>query len=328
MAFARPGEDHLVTGELVSPDGARYEVREGIPHLIDQSREAATPEETREQEYYEATAASYDAVLDWVFESFGEDEVEVREALIDLLELEPMAAVLEIGAGTCRDTVVIADRLDPDGRLFVQDLSPSMLSIGRDRMQTAGKLDHLSARTEFFVGHASHLPFPDDLFDAAFHFGGLNVFSDPPKALVEMARVVRRGGKVVVGDEGLAPWLRDTEYGRILMNSTKLYRHEPPLAEIPSCARDTRVQWIIGSAYFVIDMRVGDGPPAVDLDLPILGARGGSHRTRYFGALEGVTPEAKRLAEISASASGLTMHEWLDRVVRAAAESGPPDSAP
>ena len=99
----------------------------------------------------------------------------------------------------------------------------------------------------------------------------------------EMARVVKVGGKVVVGDEAVAPWMREREYGKILMNSNRLYAYEPPIDLLPDCARQTCLRWIIGNAYYLIDFRVGEGPPKVDMDLPIPGPRGGTHRSRYFG---------------------------------------------
>jgi len=39
-------------------------------------------------------------------------------------------------------------------------------------------------------------------------------------------------------------------------------------------------------------------------------------RSRYFGILEGVTPEAKARAIDAAKASGLSVHEWLDRLIK------------
>ena len=42
-------------------------------------------------------------------------------------------------------------------------------------------------------------------------------------------------------------------------------------------------------------------------------------RTRYFGVLEGVSLEAKAMAREAAAASGLSVHEWLDRLVKAGA---------
>ncbi len=312
------GED-VVRGVLVSASSRRYPVVDGVAHLIESEQESYSAEEVREKEYYEATARSYDAVIDWLFASFYEDEAAVRRKMIDLLEIGPSDRVLETGAGTCRDSVRIAERLGPGGELFVQDLSPAMLALGRDRMRAAGVLDGSHGRVEFSIGNAVHLPFPDRCLDAAYHFGGLNLFSDKRRALAEMARVVRVGGKVVIGDEGLAPWLRETEYGAILTNSNRLYSYTAPLEDVPHCARDAAVRWLIGGAFYLIDFRVGDGPPSADLDLPIQGRRGGTHRTRFYGTLEGVTPEAKRLAEEAADAAGLSMHEWLDRAVRVAA---------
>jgi hypothetical protein len=43
--------------------------------------------------------------------------------------------------------------------------------------------------------------------------------------------------------------------------------------------------------------------------------RGGTHKTRYYGNLEGVRPETKELAIRAREALGVSMHEWLDSVV-------------
>lgn len=55
--------------------------------------------------------------------------------------------------------------------------------------------------------NGSYLPFADESFDAVFHYGGVNLFSEPELALREFARVARRGGIVAWGDEGFAPEL-------------------------------------------------------------------------------------------------------------------------
>jgi SAM-dependent methyltransferase len=133
------------------------------------------------------------------------------------------------------------------------------------------------------LSNASYLPFADDSFDAAFHFGGINTFGELRRALSEMTRVVRVGGKVVVGDEGVAPWLRRRLFGRILVKANPLYAHRPPLDAIPDNAADVRLQWILGNAFYVIDYRVAAGPPFVDLDLPIPG-KGDSLRSRYYAS--------------------------------------------
>jgi ubiquinone/menaquinone biosynthesis C-methylase UbiE len=306
--------DHVLAGRLIAPGGRRFEIVDGIPHLFDPAAETLGDDERREHAYYQEAARTYDAVMDWVFRSFYEDEDTVRSRMIDLLDLKPGARVLETGAGTCRDSVHLTQRVGPHGTVYIQDLSAAMLAVGRERMAAAG-----FGQAEFFVGNAAHLPFPDGTFDAAFHFGGINLFTDQARAIAETARVVRVGGKVVFGDEGVAPWLRDQPHGQILMNSNRLYKYNPPIDRLPECAQDVCVRWFLGNAYYTIDFRVGDGPPKLDLDLPILGARGGTHRTRFYGALEGVTLETKAMAERAARANGLSVHEWLDRTVRAAA---------
>ena len=310
---------HVISGQLVATSGRVYRIDDGIPFLLDLQQESLSVEERKENDYYQASSQSYDAIMDWVYKSFYEDEETVRSKVIDLLELSPTSRVLETGAGTCRDSAHILRRLGPDGELYAQDLSPEMLTLGRKRVEESKTGRGPRPRTEFFVGNAAHLPFPDRCFDAAFHFGGINLFTDRRAAIAEMARVVCVGGKVVFGDEGVAPWLRQTLHGEILMNSNKLYRFEPPTEFLPESARDAAVRWFLGNAYYMVDFRVGDGPPRLDLDLPIVGRRGGTHRTRYYGALEGVTVQAKALAEKAARDSGLTLHEWLDRAVRAAA---------
>jgi ubiquinone/menaquinone biosynthesis C-methylase UbiE len=293
----------------------RYDIVDGIPRLLSDADELFNEEEKREYSYYQANAQMYDAVMEWMFASFYEDEGQVREAMVDLLGLSPGDRALETGCGTCRDSSRIARRLGREGELFLQDLSPMMLKCGQERIRSLSDGESV-AEPEFFIGNATRLPFPDRYFDAAFHFGGLNLFSDRALALSEMARVVRVGGKVVVGDESMAPWLRGRTYGKILMNSNSLYRHESPISLLPESAREVTLRWIIGQAFYLIDFKVAEGSPKLDLDRPILGTRGGTHRTRYYGILEGVTVETKELALQAAQKSGLSVHQWLDRTVR------------
>jgi ubiquinone/menaquinone biosynthesis C-methylase UbiE len=306
---------------LVRSSGRSYELVRGIPRLLSDADELFSEEQQQENAFYEQTYSYYDEVIDWLFRSFKLDEPSVRARMVDLLNLAPDALVLETGAGTCRDSVHIADRLGPDGHIFLQDLSPNMLRLGQQRISQWLAHKHNHCAVDFFIGNACRLPFQTASLDAAFHFGGLNVFSDKRQAIAEMARVVKPGGRVVFGDEGLAPWRRDTLYGKILVNSSHLYSFQAPIDLLPEQARDACLRWIIGDAYYLIDFTVGEGAPDLDLDLPIIGRRGGTHRTRYFGLLEGVTPEVKQKAVEAAARAGESLHSWLDRVVKKAAES-------
>ena len=202
----------------------------------------------------------------------------------------------------------------------MQDLSPKMVYVCREKMGEYDQEMDFSCGLHYFISNGAYLPFPDDVFDVVFHFGGFNQFGDLKRSAQEFARVTKIGGRVLYGDESVAPWLRGTEFERIVCTNNPLFSHHLPLETIPQCARDVTVRWIMGNCFYVIAFIKGDGPPPLNLDLPHAGRRGGTMRTRYFGNLEGVTLETKRIAQEAAARSGLSMHEWLDRLVRNEAE--------
>jgi ubiquinone/menaquinone biosynthesis C-methylase UbiE len=314
-----PESEKLRNAELLSKAGQRYVVREGIPIFLPAA--LLTEVEQQTQAEYDASAEQkYDAAVDWQFRSFYENEDRVRENMVDLLSLTPHSRVLEIGCGTGRDSFRIARKLDSAGEFFVQDLSEQMV------LKTCQRLDaemRQRGKTNFryFVSTARLLPFPDGFFDAVFHFGGFNNFSEPRKSLAEMTRVVKPDGRVVFGDEALPPWLEGTEYGEILTTNNPLFKNRVPLHCLPENAREVTLRWVLGGCFYLIDYKAGDGPPPIDLDLPHKGWRGGTMRTRYYGRLEGVTPEARNLAIEAARSRGMSLHEWLDTLVRNAAKS-------
>ena len=162
-------------------------------------------------------------------------------------------------------------------------------------------------------------PIPDKFFDAVYSFGGLGEFSDIKRSLAEMVRVSKVGARIVVGDESMPPWLRETEFAKILITTNKQFLAKLPLEEMPVEARDVHLRWVIGGVFYLIDFRVGEGEPTADFDFEIPGPRGGTYRSRYLGQLEGVKVETKRLAEQAREKKGLSMHQWLDEVVRRAA---------
>jgi ubiquinone/menaquinone biosynthesis C-methylase UbiE/uncharacterized protein YbaR (Trm112 family) len=263
----------IVEGTLTCACGKAFTVHDGVPDFVDP--DSLTPSDAESRRKYDETAGEYDVGLKWLFDSFHENEDAVRARLVDRLDARPGHRVLEIGCGTGRDSRHIIERIRPAGVLFLQDLSPGMAAIARTALAEA------PVALEFHLSDASHLPFADGEFDALFHFGGCNTFGDKRRAFREMTRVVRRGGKVVVGDESAAPWLRRQRFGRLIMNANPLYRHLPPLASLPGNARDVSLHWILGNAFYVIEYVVGDGPPPLDIDLSIPGKRGGTLRSRY-----------------------------------------------
>lgn len=309
-AVLRDGQ--VVSGALVAPDGARFPIEDGLPDFT-------WPQELpgREREtisFYDGRGDAYDQNLPLTFSTFGEKEAVVRDAMVDRLMLKPGQTVLEIGAGTGRDSEVIARRLGGTGRLFCQDLSRSMLERNRRRLEAAG----LAA--DFSIANASHLPFADRSVDAVYQFGGVGEFSDIAGFFREVVRVTKPGGRVVVGDESMPPWLRKTTFAKILTLTNPQFDAPIPLEHVPVEAREVNLRWIIGGTFYLLDFTVGEGEPPADIDFPIPGPRGGTHRSRYYGRLEGVKPETKALAMQAREKLGLSMHDWLDAAVRREAE--------
>jgi ubiquinone/menaquinone biosynthesis C-methylase UbiE len=266
----------IVSGAVACMSCPRsFAVEDGIPNLVHPPD--LLPSDREFKEKYDAGAEDYDTGLDWLFAVFRKREEDVRERMIDLLDLHPGARVLETGCGTGRDSLHIVRRIAPGGELYAQDLSVGMLRVARRKL--AGS----PVPVELVLSNASYLPFADAVFDAAFHFGGINTFGEVRRAIDELTRVVASGGRVVFGDEGIAPWLREKLLGRILVNANPLYAHRPPVEQLPPNALDVRLHWILGNAFYLVEYRVGDGPPPVDLDLPIPGPRGGTLRSRYYG---------------------------------------------
>src|SRR5438552_632792 len=203
VSGSEPTESEEITeGELASEAGDHYSVRSGVPIFLPSGMLSGMERETQEE--YDAVAEQkYDAAVDWLFQSFYENEDDVREHMIDLLHLTPEARVLEIGSGTGRDSFRIARRLDKQGEFFVQDLSEQMVLKTRERLEHEKDKLGFTASINYFVSTARLLPFPDHFFDAVFHFGGFNNFSEPKRTLAEMTRIVKQGGRVVFGDEAL-----------------------------------------------------------------------------------------------------------------------------
>ncbi len=306
-------------GDLVSAAGRRYPVIDGIPQLI--HPEVLTKVEADTQAEYDRVAdAIYDRAVDWQFASFLEDENKVRETMVDMLGVGPGMKVLEIGCGTGRDSFRLARRLGPSGELHMQDLSPRMVKVCRDRMTAHAAELGLQCAMVYSASNGTALPYDDAEFDAVFHFGGFNHFGDLKLGAAELTRVVKPGGRVLYGDEAVAPWLKGSEFDGIVCANNALFKADIPLTSVPECARDVSVRWLIANCFYVIAFTRGEGPPPLDLDLEHTGVRGGSLRSRYFGVLEGVSPETKRSVALAAAAAGLSIHAWLNMVLTDAAK--------
>jgi demethylmenaquinone methyltransferase/2-methoxy-6-polyprenyl-1,4-benzoquinol methylase len=116
-----------------------------------------------------------------------------RARTVRSLDLPPNADVLDLATGTADLALAIARR-HPDARVLGLDPSVNMLDIGRRKAADRA----LAERVLLLEGDAEAIPHPDDSFDGVTIAFGIRNVPDRPKALREMARVCRPGGRVAI----------------------------------------------------------------------------------------------------------------------------------
>jgi len=307
-------DDEVIEGFLINGSGEKFLVSNGIPDFTNKS--VLIGDAAFARKYYAGIADTYDENVDITFKLYNEREMVVRNKLIDLLGIEKEDKILEVSCGTGKDAEIIVSKLSGKGHLTCLDISPEMIT------QACKKLKGYAVpRVDFVIASACALPFEDNTFNKLFCFAGIGHFPDIRKGLAEMTRVVKPGGKVVFCEKNVPPWLKQTEYGKILINNNPMFDLPVPLEDIPVEARDVSLRWVNGNVHYVVDYTVGCGEPKGNFDLELPGARGGTFNTRYHGKLEGVTPEVKELAIEAREKLGISMHKWLNDLIRSEAES-------
>ena len=118
-----------------------------------------------------------------------------RPRLREMLSPEPGQRVLEVGPGTGYYVLQAVRWLEPGGTLDILDIQQEMLDHTMHRARAMGVLNIVPRR-----GDAQALPYPDDHFDSAYLVATLGEVPDKGQALRELGRVLKRGGRLVVGE--------------------------------------------------------------------------------------------------------------------------------
>src|SRR5919204_397244 len=103
--------------------------------------------------------------------------------------------ILEVGPGTGYYTLDLAEWVESAGRVDIFDLQREMLDHTLRRARERGLVNVHDAQ-----GDAQSLPYEDESFDAALLVATLGEIPDQDAALREVARVLRPGGRLVVGE--------------------------------------------------------------------------------------------------------------------------------
>jgi len=141
--------------------------------------------------FFKANAAEWERIR-----ALHAPDAEVEAAILRLVAGHSIESLLDAGTGTGQ----MLELLAPHAKRSVGiDVSPEMLAIARDRLARL-KLQHCQVR----LADIYRLPFPDGGaltgFDTVLFHQVLHYLDDPQAAVIEAARVMRHGGRVLIAD--------------------------------------------------------------------------------------------------------------------------------
>ena len=116
-----------------------------------------------------------------------------RRKTVFALQLAASHRVLDLATGTA-DLAMMVARTEPQVHVTGLDPSKKMLAVGARKIADA----ELSKQITLIEGNAESLPFPDSSYDSVCMAFGIRNVPDRPKALREMARITKPGGRIAM----------------------------------------------------------------------------------------------------------------------------------
>lgn len=159
-------------------------------------------------EFDEAAARSVEAMY------LTPDVVSQRMRVLDMLSPKPGERIIDIGVGPGLLAHDLARLVGDTGHVVGLDMAPAMITMARTRLAAL-------PQAECIEGDATALAFPEASFDAAVSTQVYEYVADMPKALSELKRVLRPGGRVLI---------LDTDWRSIVWHSSDEARMERVLA--------------------------------------------------------------------------------------------------
>lgn len=165
----------------------------------------------------------YDLAV-WFFThlAFGSSEQTLRQMMIELAQLQPGEAVLDVGCGTGSLALEARLRVGERGRVCGIDPGPRQIARARSKAKRA------SLSVDFQVGVIEHLSFAEQTFDVVLSTLMMHHLPDDLKRTghSEIARVLKPGGRLLVLDmKGLADQpalMKQAGFSQITMGETRI----------------------------------------------------------------------------------------------------------
>ena len=138
---------------------------------------------------FDQVAPKYDLMNDVL--SFGMHRL-WKQYAIDRAEIKSGMKVLDIAGGTGDMSLLVQKKLSGTAEVWLSDINHEMLKIGDERLKNAGYHPYV------LTCDAEYLPFPDGYFDVLIVSFGLRNMTHKDRALKEMQRVLKPGGRLMV----------------------------------------------------------------------------------------------------------------------------------
>ena len=152
------------------------------------------PEEEKQvrvRQVFDSVAERYDLMNDLM--SLGTHRLWKR-CLAAATRLRSGDAALDVAGGTADLALLMRRQVGDGGRVVVYDINEEMLRVGRDKCLDKGVV----SAVDFVQGDAEAIPFDDNTFHATTIGFGIRNVTRIEKALSEMERVTKPGGRVIV----------------------------------------------------------------------------------------------------------------------------------
>jgi ArsR family transcriptional regulator len=171
----------LVDTLIASIDPADPELRRDLDRLREVKAERASAAE----QYFARVADEWDRLR-----ALHYAEADIEKAVLDAAGPGPFDLVVDFGTGTGRMLTLFAGKAR---RVEGIDLSHQMLTVARSKLEAAG-----AANASVRHGDATASPYPDNSAGLVIIHQVLHFLDDPGRALVEAARVLAPGGRLIV----------------------------------------------------------------------------------------------------------------------------------
>jgi ubiquinone/menaquinone biosynthesis C-methylase UbiE len=128
--------------------------------------------------------------------SLGQER-KIRQATLELVEIQPADRILEVGCGTGSLTLAAKTKAGTHSQVFGIDIAADMIDTARQKAAKAG-LD-----VQFQVGRIETIPYPDSQFDLVLSSLMLHHVHDPKdkqQGIAEALRVLKPGGRLLIVD--------------------------------------------------------------------------------------------------------------------------------